>query len=520
MQITIVIPVFNAENFIRQAVESALVQPQTGEIILVEDNSLDQSLLICKELESQYSQVHLLRHSDEKNHGAGASRNLGVQNARFDFVAFLDADDFYLPDRFEIAEQLFEKHSEIDGVYEAVGTHFENDDAKARWFTKHHSTLTTIRVKVPGDDLFKTLVQGGKGYFHTDGLVVKKKIFEKTGLFDEHLELTQDTAMWIKMAAVGQLIPGRLKQPVSMRRVHANNRISASHEKFRHYYFLLWKTLFEWEYQRFATAGFDDSKLNILLNKYIKEIRRNLEHQKVSNFVKPIYLLKQLLNLWIRYPHVRRSPDLKETLKQAIALQQFSSPSAPEKSDSQQEQLEIQKARRIILGAAKTRYSGWVATNRHTLNVLKRSDFRRYWKPRSRAIFLAEHVWEHLALEEAKIANQNCFDFLKPGGRLRIAVPDGYHPDAAYIESVRPGGSGPGSKGHKVLYDYKLLQTTLESVGFKVKLLEYWDEHGKFHYHEWSPKQGHIQRSQRFDPRNQSGTLAYTSLIVDAIKPK
>lgn len=49
--------------------------------------------------------------------------------------------------------------------------------------------------------------------------------------------------------------------------------------------------------------------------------------------------------------------------------------------------------------------------------------------------------------------------------------------------------------------------------------MEYWDERGQFHYEEWDEDDGFIGRSRRFDTRNQGGTLGFTSLIIDAIKP-
>ena len=51
--------------------------------------------------------VRLLHHPDGKNHGAGATRNVGIKNAKYDYIAFLDADDFYLSERFKVAQQLF-----------------------------------------------------------------------------------------------------------------------------------------------------------------------------------------------------------------------------------------------------------------------------------------------------------------------------------------------------------------------------------------------------------------------------
>lgn len=63
------------------------------------------------------------------------------------------------------------------------------------------------------------------------------------------------------------------------------------------------------------------------------------------------------------------------------------------------------------------------------------------------------------------------------------------------------------------------MKAALESIGFKVQLLEYWDELGNFHFVDWSDEAGRVSRSRRFDSRNIDGKLNYTSLIIDAIKP-
>ena len=179
----------------------------------------------------------------------------------------------------------------------------------------------------------------------------------------------------------------------------------------------------------------------------------------------------------------------------------------------------VKAAKRIVVGAARTAYPGWASTDRATLDLLRRDDFARHWEPDSREAFLAEHVWEHLSEEQGRRAAANCFEFLRSGGRLRIAVPDGLNPDAEYREYVRPGGTGSGADDHKILYTAASLKALLESVGFACTLLEFWDEAGEFHATEWDDSQGHIMRSRHFDSRNQDGGLRYTSLIIDALKP-
>ncbi len=135
--------------------------------------------------------------------------------------------------------------------------------------------------------------------------------------------------------------------------------------------------------------------------------------------------------------------------------------------------LQVRFAKKIIFGAGSTSFPGWLSINKWDIDVTKREHFLHFWKSGSREAFLSEHVWEHLTDKEIEIANANCFDFIKKKGRLRLAVPDGYFPDSEYIEHVRPGGSGPGAKDHKILFNYALLKKKLEYTGFDVTLLEY-----------------------------------------------
>jgi predicted SAM-dependent methyltransferase len=171
---------------------------------------------------------------------------------------------------------------------------------------------------------------------------------------------------------------------------------------------------------------------------------------------------------------------------------------------------------RIIIGAAGTHERGWISTDIQCLNLLKPDHWRRVFKPSSIDAILAEHVWEHLTIEEGLIAAQRCYTYLKPGGYIRVAVPDGLHPDPKYLEYVKIGGTGCGAKDHKVLYTYKSLKGLFETAGFNVTMLEYFDDAGKFHQTDWNPADGKIHRSRSFDERNKNGLVNYTSIILDA----
>jgi predicted SAM-dependent methyltransferase len=173
---------------------------------------------------------------------------------------------------------------------------------------------------------------------------------------------------------------------------------------------------------------------------------------------------------------------------------------------------------KVVVGSSKIFEEGWIPSEWHFLNLLHEQEWLTYFKADSISNILAEHVWEHLTPEDGKIAIRTCYRFLKKGGRLRIAVPDGFHPDASYIDYVKPGGTGAGANDHKILYTYKIMTDILEQAGYKVQLLEYFDESGAFHQNTWDAKEGYIHRSLKNDKRNADGQPNYTSLIVDAVK--
>jgi len=179
----------------------------------------------------------------------------------------------------------------------------------------------------------------------------------------------------------------------------------------------------------------------------------------------------------------------------------------------------IAKEINLIVGAATTNYPQWIASNIDSLDLLQENDFYRVLGNKKINKILAEHVLEHIELEYLEIALTNIHKFLKQGGNFRIAVPDGFHTDSAYIENVKPGGTGEGSEDHKHLFNYQIMSNLLVEKNFKVNLIEYWDESGKFHsIYQNDDGLGYIQRCLINDWRNKNGKPNYTSLIIDAIK--
>ena len=229
MKISVIIPVYNAEKFVSQAVESALQFDEVHEIILVEDQSPDNALQICLQLAEKYDRVKLFQHPDKENHGAGASRNLGIEQATGDFIAFLDADDYYLPNRFDAEKKLFEDH-EVDAVYGALGVHYYSEKAKEQYESLFGDRLTTVYKKHDPKDVLPGMLnmKGSFGLFSIDALTLRKKpLLEKVQpIFKTHLRLHQDTEFLLRSSFYLKFHPGILDKAIAMRGVHESNRIT------------------------------------------------------------------------------------------------------------------------------------------------------------------------------------------------------------------------------------------------------------------------------------------------------
>ena len=251
MKISVIIPVYNAEKYVTNAVESALQFDEVFEVILVEDKSPDNALEVCKTLAEKHERVKLFQHPDKGNHGAGESRNVGMRNATGDFIAFLDADDSFLPNRFDAERELF-KNPDVDGVYGAIGVHYWSEKAKEQYFKIYQDKLTTVYKNHPAKDVFPGLIgmRGSFGLFSIDALTIRKSALDKMdALMKTDLKLHQDTDFLMRLAFYTKLYPGILDEPVAVRGVHESNRISqvdSGKMKPASTRVLLWKHLKNW----------------------------------------------------------------------------------------------------------------------------------------------------------------------------------------------------------------------------------------------------------------------------------
>ena len=225
--VSVIIPVYNAELFVLRAVRSATSIDCVKEVIVVDDGSIDNSFEICRQESESNSKVLLLWHRNHQNKGVSATRNLGIKNAHSEFVAFLDADDYYLPHRFDKEIELLNIQKDFDGVYGAI-----------EWIDNGKSKLYTITEEIKPSELFKALLWQDKGLFHTNAITIKKELLDNIGYFDEKMYVAEDTELWYRIAAFGKIYTGNIKTPISKRIIHGNNLIISAKDKYnsnKHY---------------------------------------------------------------------------------------------------------------------------------------------------------------------------------------------------------------------------------------------------------------------------------------------
>lgn len=229
IRISTIIPVYNAERFLQRAVNSALQHNVVNEIILVDDGSTDKSAEICAKLEKEHTKVVYYQHEDGKNHGAGATRNLGLKKAKYEYISFLDVDDIYLENRFNKDVEIFKQNPDAEGVINALGLEVIDEEAKEIFDGQQGiKELTTFSDYVSPEEVpyvFYDLHPRVKGNFHLNGLTIKKSVLDMVGYFNKELRLHQDTEWFFRLVLQSRLYCGEIEKPVALRGIHLDNRV-------------------------------------------------------------------------------------------------------------------------------------------------------------------------------------------------------------------------------------------------------------------------------------------------------
>lgn len=221
MKISSIISTFNASRFLERAVKSLI---NTGypqlEIVIVDDGSEDNTFDIACKLNNRYpDSIVVYQHPKRANLGVSASRNLGILKSTGELICFLDADDVVYPNRFEVSAALLELNPDIDAVYETVLMVFDDDSSKdtmAEW-----GKTFGLSRKVHPSALLTELLRGRT--WHTSGILCRRSLLDKTGLFNTKFRIAEDSNLWFKMACVGKIVPGDMTKPVSEYHRHGTN---------------------------------------------------------------------------------------------------------------------------------------------------------------------------------------------------------------------------------------------------------------------------------------------------------
>lgn len=310
LNISVIIPVYNAAAFLSKAVESALQFEEVKEILLIEDASTDNSLEVCKKLATENSIIQLFQHFDNGNHGAGATRNLGLEKASQEFIAFLDADDYYLPNRFD-AEKGFFKNEKIEGVFGAIGTDFLSEKGKEEFQEKFkENTLTTVKHHAEGIDIFYGLLGLKKDFgtfFSLIALTIRTESIRKNNLkFNENLRIHQDSDFIIKLSFLCNLKTGSITEAVSVRGVHDDNRITKIKiysPKYNERQFLLWNSIALWSKDKDIKKEY---KNHIFLNKKSFELATKKGIAKYFGFIKTMFENPKIFKTKYRFTFLKR----------------------------------------------------------------------------------------------------------------------------------------------------------------------------------------------------------------------
>ncbi len=203
-RVSVIIPTYNHARYVGEAIQSALAQDYDDlEIIVIDDGSTDNTRQVVAQFD------HRVRYIWQENKGLSGARNTGIHAARGDYIALLDADDCWLPAFLSSVVARLEADNGLGAVHS--GFYFVDGQGKP---------LPQIEVStVPDDQMYDRLLDGE--FFVPAAVLVRRKCFERVGLFDETLRASEDWDMWLRVAREFRF--GGISQPLLHYRIHGNN---------------------------------------------------------------------------------------------------------------------------------------------------------------------------------------------------------------------------------------------------------------------------------------------------------
>ncbi len=183
--VSVVLPTYNYARYLPESVGSVLSQTYPHyEVIVVDDGSTDNTKDVLNPFMQRIKYIKL-----EQNKGLPVARNTGIQSARGKYIAFIDADDFWLPEKLQTEIEYFDKQRNAGMVY----SKHVNIDENGRVID------ADVKKRLPSGNIFIQLFSE-QNFVIASSVVVRKNVFETTGLFDEQLVNCQDWDMWLRIA--------------------------------------------------------------------------------------------------------------------------------------------------------------------------------------------------------------------------------------------------------------------------------------------------------------------------------
>jgi glycosyltransferase involved in cell wall biosynthesis len=199
IDVSIIIPVYNGERYLPEAIESILSQCYyPREVIIVDDGSTDGSANVARRF-SEHIQLYR-----QPNRGAAAARNLGIKNSKGSFIAFLDADDLWAPDKLALQWQALQNNPLWDMVLGKV-KQFISPDVKDECRQRLRKELETMPAYLLG------------------ALLIRREDFLRVGLLNENLQIGEFID-WFQRAKDIGLRHHVLDNVVLKRRIHKTNQ--------------------------------------------------------------------------------------------------------------------------------------------------------------------------------------------------------------------------------------------------------------------------------------------------------
>lgn len=196
--ISVVIPVYNTERYLAEAIGSVLNQTLAAEeIIIVDDGSTDSTMEVAKKFEPA------VRIINQPNKGTGTARNRGVLAARGNYLAFLDADDKWTSDKLEVQLAFLQEHPGIDMVFGNVEQFISPELSEEK-----HGNLRRELEKMPG--------------FSAGTMLVKRETFLRVGMFNENLTIGEFIDWFTRAKDMG-LTFHMFEEIMMQRRIHDAN---------------------------------------------------------------------------------------------------------------------------------------------------------------------------------------------------------------------------------------------------------------------------------------------------------